>query len=306
MTSMAFRLDLQKEPTSAARKTLNKRLTKAAARAERGDPDEALHDARKDLKKSRSLLRLLRPALPGELYDQEMATLREIARALSAARDAEVLPATLTALRESCPNEVPEVAFVTLEMSLLKVGDGSAAGQTLQERVGDLEEATHRVEQWALHDLDWDDIVRRLATSYRRGQRAMEAARSEPSDERLHEWRKRVKDLLYQSQLLADAWPAVLEVYAAQAHELADLLGDDHDLAVLLSTIESDGEAPPAVEPIVRLARRRRDYLQTQARRLGGLLYAEPPKAFRQWVAAMVAARRSQDEGGDVSFDCAA
>jgi hypothetical protein len=42
-----------------------------------------------------------------------------------------------------------------------------------------------------------------------------------------------VKDLWYQERLLKPAWPAALGAQADEAHALSDLLGDDHDLAVL-------------------------------------------------------------------------
>ena len=302
---MAFRLDLDKKATSAARKTLAKRLSKAAERFGDDDPGAALHDARKDLKKSRSLLRLMRPALTPELYRREMEILRGIARSLSAARDADVLPATLAGLREDCPGEVPEVAYVSLETRLLGRANGSDPGRTLGDRVADLEAASRRVEEWPLRDLGWDDLVGQLEWSYRRGRRAMGAARREPGDERLHEWRKRTKDLLYQLQLLDAAWPSVLDAYVTQSHRLADLLGDDHDLAVLLAVLGDNGTAPPAVEPIVRLVRRRRADLQARAWGLGIRLYAEPPKALRRRLAALISAARSHDDEVP-PFQCAA
>src|SRR4051812_44960200 len=53
--------------------------------------DTHIHSARKTLKKARATLRLLRPAVSSRVYERENATLRDVARPLSAARDARVL-----------------------------------------------------------------------------------------------------------------------------------------------------------------------------------------------------------------------
>src|ERR1700689_1127617 len=61
--------------------------------------DLEVHGARKQIKKSRAALRLLRAALAGATYRREDAALRTAARALNAVRDARVLARTLEALR---------------------------------------------------------------------------------------------------------------------------------------------------------------------------------------------------------------
>ena len=50
------------------------------------DQADAVHGARKDMKKLRTVLRLLREELPKDLYEEEMRCYRGAARALSAAR----------------------------------------------------------------------------------------------------------------------------------------------------------------------------------------------------------------------------
>ena len=53
------------------------------------DPVGAVHAARKAVKKERSLLRLARGSMPAKRRRREHAALREAARGLSAAHDAE-------------------------------------------------------------------------------------------------------------------------------------------------------------------------------------------------------------------------
>ena len=57
--------------------------------------DEAIHSARKELKKARATLRLLRKALGDAVYKRENAAIRDAARPLSDVRDSRVLLDTL-------------------------------------------------------------------------------------------------------------------------------------------------------------------------------------------------------------------
>ena len=72
-----------------------------------------------------------------------------------------------------------------------------------------------------------------LEEIYGDGRAAYRAARKKPTTENLHEWRKRVKDLWYSATILRPAWPAMMSELSAEAHVLSELLGEDHDLAML-------------------------------------------------------------------------
>src|SRR5436190_15203214 len=76
----------------------------------RGDSDssraEAVHEARKDMKKLRALLRLVRGELGEELYVHENTVFRDTGRQLSGVRDADVMIHTLSDL-EARYGELP-------------------------------------------------------------------------------------------------------------------------------------------------------------------------------------------------------
>ena len=69
--------------------------------------------------------------------------------------------------------------------------------------------------------------------------------------------------------------------------ELSDLLGDDHDLAVVVERIaaapDSHGGAV-AVADTVTAARARQEDLRARSMRLGASLLAERPRAFRRRI----------------------
>jgi CHAD domain-containing protein len=260
----------------------------------RGDTDssaeEAVHEARKDIKKLRALLRLVRDEIGDEIRREENDALRATAGRLSGVRDADVMIETL----ESLPlGKVTPAAYDRLHAALAKHRrelEGGGRESAVSDAVADLEEARARVEGWPLEHDSWDSLEPGLRRSYRRGRRAYRAARKEPATEQLHEWRKRAKDLWYHLTLLRDAWAEPLKAAGDEAHELSDRLGEDHDLAVLQDFVRSRSEvlgSAAAFAAFDAAVERRRRELQLEAFALGERLYAESPKAFVSRMGAL-------------------
>jgi len=290
---MAYRLDLDESPATTARAVLAERLHSASERLrDEADPADALHDARTDLKKSRALLRLLRPALGAERYGREMTALREIAHAIAGARDSDVLPLTLESLRDRYKDDFPETDYATLAVRLSGQTARADDAAALTAQLAALESAAQRIQGLQLRPLAWSDLIAELERTYRRGRRALKRAHEEPSIKHLHAWRMRVKELRYQVRLFEAAQPEVFAVYGERAKSLADLLGEDHDLAMLLGILQeprlATGQTSAAVERAVDLAQRRRGKLEAKSWRLGWRLYAERPSAFGRRVATLV------------------
>jgi CHAD domain-containing protein len=125
---------------------------------------------------------------------------------------------------------------------------------------------------WPLRDLDADALAESLKRTYKRGRDAFALADRKPTTSNLHEWRKRVKDLWYQERLLEDTWPGVMKAQAKEAKKLSQLLGEDHDLAVLADRVNDS--------QLHRMIDERRAELLADSRELGRRIYAERPKAF--------------------------
>jgi CHAD domain-containing protein len=295
---MAYRLSFADDVPSSVRQCAREQLAGAAQRLERADEDPvtAVHEARKHLKKTRALLRLVRPALGRKAYRAENDALRDAGLALSGARDADVLVATVGKLAGHAAGRLPADLFEELRDALAAEaarGRDGAEGVTanaLPGIVGVLHAAELRVETWPLDGADLSTVVAGVTRAYARGRTAFAIARETPEPELLHAWRKRAKDLWYHQRLLTPAWPGVLSAQAEEAHALSELLGDDHDLAVFAARLADD--APP-LDPRVdarraelrALAAHRSDELRAEATRLGRRVYAEPPKPFAHRLA---------------------
>jgi CHAD domain-containing protein len=233
-------------------------------------PEDAVHEARKDMKKLRAVLRLTRDEIGDDVYRRENECFRDAARQLSGVRDADVMLGTLGSL---------EGSYRDLRRALKEHRRAANPADASADVVAVLEEARGRVEEWPLERDGFEALESGLRRIYRRGRRALRAVEEEPTTERLHEWRKREKDLWYHLTLLREAWPPVLGVAADEAHQLSDHLGDDHDLAVLHEWAHEHAE-PDTLADFDDDVARRRAALQAQALDLGRRVYAERPRAF--------------------------
>ncbi len=286
-TSRAYRLRRDEDLADGLRRIAAGRARRARQRLRGAEPAApgfatAVHGARKDLKKLRAVVRLLRDELGEERYAAENGRYRAAARALSASRDAQVMVETLDGLGER--GELPAAAVSAwrrvLEGARDRAAASEAAGVTAALEL--IEPGPELIESWPLGADSWELVDAGVRRAYRRGRRAMREARRDGSAASFHEWRKREKDLWYQLRVLLDAEPRTMGEMAALADRLADLLGDHHDLAVLAADLGRRGFEPGWTEPLAAAIAARQAELAARAFALGERLYAERPKAHRR------------------------
>jgi CHAD domain-containing protein len=145
-----------------------------------------------------------------------------------------------------------------------------------------LREASQRIDRAPMKGDDWQVLGGGLERIYRGARKAMSVATRSRDSADLHEWRKQVKYLWHELQILRPAWPGVLGELADQVHKLADHLGDDHDLAVLRQKITAHAAAFQTSDRDALLAviDRRRQQLEDKAARLGARIFEEKPRRF--------------------------
>jgi CHAD domain-containing protein len=292
-TSRAYRLEakesLPEDVTRVAHGRIDHALDELRGKTD-STAEEAVHEARKDLKKLRALLRLVRGELGESSFARENACFRDAGRELAAARDSDVMLDTLKAL--DIPAGMGWELRKAIQADRARDGDDgrrAAVGGV----VSMLGEARGRVDDWPLERDSFGALKDGLEQSYRRGRRRFKEVRANPSMEGLHEWRKRVKDLWYHHSLLRPFWPPVMQAVGDEAHELANRLGDDHDLAMLADWVREHTHADPEFFEAVE---HRRGELEAEAMTLGARLYADKPKAYvrhlhRLWEASRASVR---------------
>jgi CHAD domain-containing protein len=199
--------------------------------------------------------------------------------------------ATLDALAERFGSELPERpaslwrGMLEGERRQADGGADDAVAAKMAEAGEAIAAGADRLDEWPLEGHGWSLLEGGLSRAYRDARREMRRVGASGSAEDVHEWRKRAKDLWYDLRLLRGAWKPVLGELAEQAHELADLLGDHHDLTVLAEDLDRR-QAVRERERIAELIELRQAELLGEALKLGRRLFAEKPKAFRRRLEA--------------------
>lgn len=245
-----------------------------------------LHEARKHLKRARALVRLLRDAFGETVYRKLNVALRNSARPLSQARDAQVLLQTLAQLTQD--KQRPGLKLARLRADLKREERQHQAAvttrvSTVSGRIWRTRQMAQRVH--AVH-LGWQPIGIALRRTYRRGRRAQQEAGDDGTAEQLHEWRKQAKYSWHQMEALQPTAPKAIGEKIKHLHELSDLLGDDHDLFVLQERIAHTNAVGQQERDRIRsLSERQRKRLQRKAVNLGARIYSSSPKRVQRKFA---------------------
>jgi CHAD domain-containing protein len=287
---MAYRLKKQEEVGAGLKRILLEEVAEARTRLtddlER-DPTEAIHDARKRLKKCRAVLRLVRADIGKKEFGSLNRGFRDTGRLLSSTRDADVLLITLENLIDD------RRRFVGIRAALRERSDelrGQISGDAgpVSEARANLDDLELSVRHLTFNSTGASLFLGGFKDCYAGGRRALSESLDAPTNENLHEWRKRSKDVWYHLRILKSVWPEAIESLIDEAHRLSDLLGDDHDLAVLADSLVANGDGfkEEQVNAIRRLISERRPQLQADAFTLGARLFAEKPGQYARRFGA--------------------
>ncbi|MGA7436028.1 MAG: CHAD domain-containing protein [Solirubrobacterales bacterium] len=285
--SHAYKLKSKETSANGIRRIAIGRADKALEGLTRvGDEERerAVHEVRKNLKKLRSSLRMVKDELGDDQYRQQNKLFRDAGRELAGSRDAAVKVETLNQLVKDARGSLP-ARPVTQWRSVLatEAEPGSVDGDDhVETATGMIVEGRKGVEGWNL-DVRGSALVENgLTRSYSRGRKAMKDAKKDPTPENFHEWRKRSKDLWYQLRIVRKSWPQLLGETADLAHDLADLLGDHHDLAMLAEDLKERDFQKAERRELEKEIERQQVGLADEAFNLGKRIYAEKPKHFQR------------------------
>lgn len=289
---MTFRLNPGETIEESVKRVIEEQIIDGLRELNNDDLDQAeqVHQVRKRLKKIRALLRLVRDAT--DAYSEQNEHFRDAGRLVSAARDATAHLETLEMLGERYEDALPE-ALIDAARAGLEARRASLRGeQDVPARLDQIEEALvegrRRLGSWQLDSDGFDAIAGGIERVYARGREALQAVEVEPDTDGYHEWRKRAKYLRYQLKLLRPLWPGPVNALRAELHTLTDLLGDDHDLALLVQVLQDDPDAyggERSVQVLVGAAQQARRVLQRRAHPLGTRIWWEEPEEFVERVA---------------------
>lgn len=260
----------------------------------------AVHSTRKALKRLRAMLRLVRDSISLDCYHTDNQVLKLVAAELGPVRDSWVMADVLDRL---LPHDSASQAAVARLSGRLQeryrvesaaLLDNEAQMSSIVEQ---LSHASKRSARWSVVAGEVDvplphrfaSIEMGLQRVYKRGRRGMRIVASSPTDTLLHVWRKRAKYLRHQVEALNVLDPVTMERYELQLEHLTDLLGDDHDLGVLMGRFSADPTlvADIDIDPVLEAIGESRHMLQAKAIDLGREFFEDPSTDFVAYVGSV-------------------
>jgi CHAD domain-containing protein len=251
-----------------------------------GDPesDEAVHDARRRVKKIRAIIRLVRPVLDrtSRIVDNE---LRDVSRMLAPVADGQGVIDTLNELATRYRTALPERTVGAARAGLIRrsarTDQETDARGVLQKAAETLRGEQGRVKHWHLAAEGFRAIGPGLEESYRRARHLMIASWSKPTPSHYHRWRQHVKDHWFHVRLLESRCGHHLEAYGRRLEALDGVLGEYHDVILLREILVTDGYVSrEETARCLRVVARYQRVLRHHAERLAVGIYSERPRRF--------------------------
>ncbi|NOT73147.1 MAG: CHAD domain-containing protein [Hyphomicrobium sp.] len=240
----------------------------------------SVHNSRKALKRLRALVRCAAPALGKGIARKHNLALRDIARLLSSQRDLDVSLETIAKLNVHFGSEAAACLAplrAHIESRAANHAEALDADAVRAIRMA-LSKEGRRLATARISGRGYTKIIDGVEKTYRGGRAALKTAIGNPTDDTVHELRKHVQAHWRHMGLLSRCWPEEFAARISAARELSELLGDDHDLALLSQACANLSESD--AQPIRELCARRQMQLRGGALAAAGRLYAEKPAAF--------------------------
>jgi CHAD domain-containing protein len=245
---VAFAFKAKRSIERNARRILRSEIGRSIGclqREEEIDPSEAIHQARRRIKRARALLGLIGPGMRKSERAKISERLRQANREMAPMRDAHVTRAaweSLVAHRGTANHSEVEKRMHAVLLRRERDADLFAEGKlaVLSQVIEGLEEAYAAADKLTLRSMSWTRLTHQLRKSFRRGRDAWVCACVDDSAESLHSWRKAIGVLRDQLTLFRCARPKIIDSFTGALHQVADVLGNDHDLAVLREIVVGD------------------------------------------------------------------
>jgi CHAD domain-containing protein len=280
---MAFRLKTGRSPRKQFARIVRKELERAADEMQQATHQiDAVHSARKRVKKIRAILHLLRSSL-GPAYRTYNGQLRTVAHQLSAPRDADAALETMRAVHAHYPRLVTRALFNTVRQGLTPKHRGAARRLNPTRLQRELRHAAKALPRRVRRAANPPTIEAGITQGYSRARRAMGDVKATPEDVCFHAWRRRVKDHWYQVRLLEAVHPRV-RLRIRRLKQLEQWLGNDHNLVLLRATLLDEPSAfgdERHIAILLGCVEKYQATLRKRALRLGERLFKTKPHAVR-------------------------
>jgi CHAD domain-containing protein len=292
---VAYRLRENESVGKGLRRVVKKELKVAIDQLAGPASDERIHQARKSIKKLRSVVTLAGHEVGA---GRARKKLRRAGHTLAPLRDAEAVIGSAQTLCADARGALPAKACVALARVLRwqkrRLEGAAKRDRVTRHAISALQDLQRAAPSWNWTDVGFSNLAAAIRRSYQKAQRGMRAARAGNRAGDFHEWRKRVKTLWYALRLIERRVPG-LDKPLADLRQLEGWLGDDHNLVVLQTRMWAGQRQDDTLVPhrqVSGFAERRQQVLRRKALALGARVFKTTPKDFGQHLRDMWKSRR--------------
>lgn len=247
----------------------------------------SIHEARKNVKKLRAILRLARHEIGKEKYSELNTFYSGVGQQVALLRDDTSMVELFENFKENIKS--PELQKVIQKSIRLTKKKREKEFADFHHNKTDLHlnkilsSKTLALKQLIIPGNPEVFILQSVGKVHSDTIKRMKQAEKEGSNEAYHNWRKQVKYLMFQMMILKNAWPLFFEAYIDELNKLQKLLGSLHDLNILNNyVVEGDLLTldKKQKEILLNYIYPRRASLKKQVHTIGKQLFAESSPAF--------------------------
>jgi len=233
----------------------------------------------------RALIKLCRPALDPEIYQQENIHYRDISRLLAYPRICAARIKAAAIIKDLVVAGGCDKFYDELINSIIDEHKCKTAPEILEnvqkQVLKLLDDNIQRFEIYEIPAFNSEKLMKGLLRSYRAGNRSLNTAYENPTSISIHDFRKKLKYLWNQMILLKNIWPGTIGQMVRQMDLLGDKLGLDHDLADLEQYLSGFNPGKGQCHDIALSAvETKRQHIQRMIWPLAFKVFAEKPVNF--------------------------
>jgi CHAD domain-containing protein len=228
--------------------------------------DKEVHDIRVLMKKSRAVMRLIGNQVAKDSYERNYNAFREAGRLMSTSRDTSVLRKTLRQIRKS--NRETFLALKDNEriqnlMDKAHLKPDNDHRPVDSEKVREiLRKSSFRIRFESLGSLDPVKLIRELEKTYMIAAEKYLICRNNANPVKIHEFRKKAKDFLYQLYFFRPLNPSYVRSVEKKLDAMTQNLGKYNDLTQLIKAIgykHGGTEKNPSLDELIVIIREEQD-----------------------------------------------
>jgi CHAD domain-containing protein len=278
---MSFRLNLDNSPKREIARVGQEEFDELIKQINNGPEQLDIHSARKSIKRLRALVSLTTSNTKSERSTKVDRQLRAVARRMSGERDHVVRAETLTALQKRYGLGGLATNAVQLEKGVRQKRRKKDSAALATE----IAEIKRRFLKLPSKAMRVPKFIAATSRDYHDGKQTLRHLDFGADANDFHELRKHVQRQWRHMLLLEDIWPKEMATRAKLAKKLSELLGTDHDLAMLHDWLSQQHPSIIAEQERNGLSALTSAWqldLRREALPLARRLYAESSRSFRK------------------------